>query len=191
MMNEIYTEIEKAKSFGYREASNGAKLYGHTPHIAPEAWLHILYKPLIEEEINKLEEETKVRIPSIYRTFLRWSNGLNLFSGSLSFYGLRVLNYREGDKAIQPFNIVTPNTLERPKDAKSTYLFIGGYNWDGSKLYLDNETLKVYRCDRYSAEDIKNEWRNFEETLKSEVSRLSALFDEKGKEIDEDIPTTP
>ncbi len=152
----------------------------------------ILYiPPLVEKEIYKLEEDMKTKIPEAYKNFLKWSNGMNLFSGSLSLDGLRGLNYREGDQAIQPFNLVTLNTLERPKDSKDEYLFIGSYNWDGSKLYIDNSSSKVYRCDRYFSQEVKNEWSSFEEMFNSEVIRLSKLFDHEGRELNEDVPTTP
>ncbi|MDH0863811.1 hypothetical protein [Mitsuaria sp. GD03876] len=126
-----------------------------------------------------------------FREFLAHTNEVNLFSGHLAIYGLRATYDRTGDAAWQPFALEAPNVQERPRGAKDSYFFIGGYFDDGSRLALDCETLKVIRLPQRKAAPVLNEWPDFWSMLLSEAQRLSLLFDEKGRLRDESMPTTP
>lgn len=187
---KILTILERAKCLGERILPNGTRLIGHVPHVAPEAWLHTIFPPLDISGIQKLEAEIKISIPADYKKFLMATNGLKIFSDRLSLDGLRMSYVRTGDEARQPYSLVTPNTFERPKDALSSYLYIGGYSQDGSHLYIDGETLKVFRAARRTSAPL-NEWKNFGEMLVTETIRIALLFDEKGKLINPKEPTTP
>jgi hypothetical protein len=189
-LNDLRALIESANSFGHRFADNGAELIGHVPHVAPEAWFHLLFPPLVDAQIDALQAALPVAIPEVFQQFLMMTNGCHLFSDSISIDGLRQDYSRTGDTVWQPYNIITPNTIERPEDAGANELFIGGYNWDGSRLYIDVDTLKVHRCEADSAKPL-NTWGGFWAMLVSEVQRMSLLFDSKGRQIDPDLPTTP
>jgi hypothetical protein len=82
------------------------------------------------------------------------------------------------------------NTIERPKDAADAFFFIGGYSWDGSHLYIDSQTLKVFRSKRKTAEPL-NEWRTFEDMLVEEAIRIALLYHDNGHRIDIHSPTVP
>ncbi len=152
--------------------------------------LNSIYPVLIEEDIIHLEKELETKIPTAYKLFLLHnSNGLNVFTSSFGLDGLRKELGRTIEDSRQPFSLITPNTIEKPKNAKEGYFFIGGYEWDGSKLYIDKETGKVHYCDRWDATSLY-EWSSFEEMIVSEVKRITSLFDEKGIVIDEDLHTT-
>jgi len=187
---QILEIINEAKTFGARTLDDGTQLIGHVPHVAPEAWLHKVFPALDQSSITQLETHVLPhKIPATYRNFLTTcSNGLGLFSGSLALYGLRRNYVRTGDAVWQPYAIETPNTYERPRDASHSLFFIGGYDWDGSRLYLENE--KTFRCARHSSKPL-NEWSDFWEMLTSEVRRLSRLFDQQGRQKDPSVPTTP
>lgn len=190
MKEEVRRIIEGAKEIGFKEQKDGAKLFGHVPHIAPQAWLNIIYSPATEAEVLKLEKELKVQIPKRYRKFLTTeANGLSLFSSSLELYGYR-RHYNRKSMEFLPFDLITPNVHERPEDATEGQFFIGGYNWDGSLVYMDTKTYKIYRCDRESIMPL-NTWKDLDDFLLKEVKRLSTLFDEKGKEKDSNTPTIP
>jgi hypothetical protein len=189
-LQEVYNIIYKAKSFGYRKLDNKTELIGHVPHVAPQAWLHKIFAPLQEKEIDFLESEMKVDIPPVLEVFYFFNNGLGLFSSSLSFYGLRTSYERTGDAVWQPFDIILPNTFGRADDSSMNQLYIGSYDYDGSRLYIDNLTMKVYRCSRESSKPL-NEWPSFEEMLLSETRRLDNLFDVEGKMKDAMQPTIP
>ena len=168
----------------------GAHLIAKAPHKGPNAWLFSLYPGLSDDEIMQLEHRVNIKFNKDYRDFLKQMNGFHFLISVFSMDGLRRNYKRSGDSIWQPYDLITPNTIERPKDAPPNYLFIGGYNWDGSSLCMDTETDKVYRCRRWTSE-ILNIWDNLEDMLSSESQRLVKLFDESGKKIDPKIPTTP
>lgn len=178
--NEIQSRIEKSKAFGFLQVENGAELYGHIPHVAPQAWFHTKHRALSDQDISLLEAELKRKIPNDFKEFLKWSNGLKLFGLSLSIYGHRNNYDRSPAAARQPFSIRTPNIDERPIGADPHYFFVGGYKEDGSALVIDDRNGKVFRLPERSGAPILNEWRDFETFLSSESSRLAQLFDSSG-----------
>jgi len=129
-------------------------------------------------------------LPKDFEEFLTLSNGCYFFSGSLSISGLRKSYRRTVIASRQPFDITTPNIEQRPRDAEDSFLFFGFYKWDGSRLYIDAKTGRVFRCSAESAKPLNN-WNSFSEALLSEVKRLSKLFDGQGRKIDPDQATTP
>jgi hypothetical protein len=190
-MNNSKELVFKFEKLGIRKISNGAILIGKAPHIAPEAWLNELYPTLNEVDIAELESELNKKIPIVYKNFLiEFSNGLSILNATFSLDGLRGNYDRTTDGSRQPFSLITPNIYERPKNAKSNFFFIGGYNWDGSHLYIDTETNFVHYCKRWDATSLY-QWSSFDEMLYSEIERIYKLFDEEGKEINEDVTTTP
>jgi hypothetical protein len=182
--------LERYKSLGYRELGNGTKLIGHVPHVAPEAWHHRIFPPLNENSIREIEKIIHMALPDSYVEFLKSTNGINMFSDSLSFSGLRLSYVRVGDESIQPYHIKTFNLYERPEDSENSFVFVGHYFDDGSLLYIDKSDGAVYRCTRESSKPL-NRWDDFWGMLLSETIRLSKLFDRQGKKIDPDKPTKP
>jgi|SRR6185369_4004354 len=189
-LQKIFPILDRAKPLGARTLPNGTRLIGHVPHVAPEAWLHEIFPPLHAHGIEAIERGIKRALPQDFKTFLEFANGLMLFSCSLSIYGFRTNYSRTGDDAIQPFDIITPNTYERPKDALPSYVFIGGYRSDGSLIYIDSDTSKVFRSARKRSIPL-NEWTNLEEMLVTETIRIALLFDDRGKRIDPRESTAP
>jgi len=179
-LKEVYSIVDKGKALGEKVLPNGTRLVGHVPHIAPEARLHLIFPPLTEKDIDYIEGQLGKDIPSSLQVFFFHHNGISLFSGSLSIDGLRRNYNREGDDVWQPFDLLVTNEFESPDDFKENYILIGGYRQDGSRLYIDNLSGKVYRSSRESSKPL-NEWSGFEEMLLSETLRLSKLFDEQGK----------
>lgn len=173
--------------------SNGTIQICHVPHIGREAWLHILYAGLSEKQIIELQQSIPVALPIPYVEFLKSYNGINIFSNSLSVWGLRSLNYRTGEESIQPYSFLDPNKL-RSRNIPDTWLFIGDYPWDGSRVVIDldegSNFNKIYRCNWQDVE-ILNEWPDFWSWLLSETKRLTKMFDENGIALDDDAPTTP
>jgi len=187
----IKEQLYGFENLGKEVTQSGAVLIGHAPHIAPMAWLHSIYPVLTEEDIIELEAELNKPIPEAYKDFLKnYSNGLSVFVTTLSLDGLRKVTGRTDEASRQPFALSTPNAYERPKNAKDSCFFIGAYSWDGSKLYIDSDTGKVYYCGRYDATPVK-EWESFEAMLTSEISRVISLYDDKGIKINKSGHTTP
>ena len=179
-LEKVYTYIYQAKNLGFQKLDNGTELIGRVPHIAPQAWLHAIFAPLNHKQIILLETDMQTSIPLVLKEFYLLNNGLDLFSSSISFYGLRTSYERKGDAVWQPFDIILPNTYGRSDDSNMDELCFGGYGFDGSDLYINTITLKVYRRMPESSV-ILNTWNSFEEMVLSETERLFKLFDEKGK----------
>ncbi len=182
--------VSRARHMGERTLSNGVRLIGHIPHVAPEAYFHVTYPPLNNTQIDSLEEAIGRELPFELHAFYHKTNGIKLFGYSLSIDGLRKSYVRTGDEAWQPYSIITPNTLERPPHADEALVFFGGYRGDGSRLCMTPHSSVVYRCE-FGTARVLNKWSSFDEMLTSELNRLSTLFDEKGRKIDADAPTVP
>jgi hypothetical protein len=174
--------IEQAKSFGYRELKSGARLFGHVPHVAPEAWLHQVYAPLSERDCDLLEQKVEQPLPVEFREFLSIANGLGLFSNTLSIYGQRASYGRSGDEVWQPFSIVDANTFDRPRHAKQNQLIVGSYRSDGSLVFIDGNDGHAYQTRARSAKVLKT-WSGFWQMLTSETERISKLFDNTGHRL--------
>ncbi|GEN71600.1 SMI1/KNR4 family protein [Chryseobacterium lathyri] len=192
MNQEIKGLIYKFENLGIANSSDGALLIGHVPFKGPQAWLNIIFPKLNNEEVALLEEDLRTTIPKEYKDFLmNFSNGCNILSSNLSLYGLRRQLTRDPKaNSRQPFSILTPNKYERPENAKDSYFFIGGYQWDGSLLYIDKDT-NIVHCGSPDDATSKVQWASFEKMLLSELKRLYTFFDEEGREIDEDVSTLP
>ncbi|MGZ3759793.1 MAG: SMI1/KNR4 family protein [Mucilaginibacter sp.] len=189
-MIDILNFLNSYRLLGEKRLENGTYLIGKAPHIAPNAWLHSIYSGLNLNEIKELEKVLDKPIPDCYRSFLEKSNGLKIFNTTFCLDGLRRSFSRGFEDVWQPFDIRTPNMSERPKNAIDCFFFIGGYDWDGSLLYIDIQTQKVHLCHRDNAASLY-EWNDFEAMLESEILRIINLFDSQGKEIDSRISTLP
>jgi hypothetical protein len=186
---DFYNKIKKYKLLGVKETKY-ANLIGRAPHVGKEAWLHAIYKPITQKEITEINNDLHIEMPKVYVDFLMVCNGLSVFGTTISLFGYRYNYIRDLENIWQPFNIITVNNSERPFDAKANHFFFGFYNWDGSNLFIDTDTLKVYRCLEDSVK-ILNEWETFEDMLISEIDRLMLLFNEDGIKIDKDKQTIP
>ena len=188
--NAVWDIIEHAKSFGFRQLESGARLYGHVPHVAPEAWLHQVYAPLSEQGVISVEEKLSLTIPKDLRQFFHLANGIGLFSVAVSIYGKRTSYVRTGDHAWQPFCIVSANTVERPSHAKPSQIVVGGYREDGSLLFLDLEDGSVFRT-KSRSKKVLNRCQDFCTMLTDESCRLSGLFDADGHKLSKGLTTLP
>ena len=184
--NKLLQIIEKAKSFGYQENKNGSKLYGHVPHIAPFAWFHTTYKPLSFWKIRKLEKMMNKNIQDVYKQFLKMTNGIDIFSNTLSLYGYMGIINRSDFNDRNPYNLINPNTIERIDTAPDNWFFIGSYGPNADQLFIDTSTDKIYRCERWTT-NIISSWPDFWTMLFSEAKRMSKLFTNDGHLINKNI----
>lgn len=172
----VLSALMVAERTGKKDLVNGVILLGATPQIAAEAYLHVVFPGLKENDIKSIEDRLGTQIPNQYRDFLSDSNGLILFNANLVLFGLRRNATRIGEDAYQPFSIETSNTIERPNDALPNWIIIGSYRQDGSRLYIDKLNGMVYRCDRNKSSSQFNVWPDFWSMLASEIDRISGLY---------------
>ncbi|HWB93839.1 MAG TPA: SMI1/KNR4 family protein [Puia sp.] len=183
IINDVFRILKSYSYLGEMKADNGTLLIGKAPHIAPLAWLHRIFAPLTNAQIDGLGIKLGMNIPSSYRNFLKHSNGLGVFNTNLCLYGLRTINNRTIEASYQPFDILDVNVLERPMNSKNSFLYIGSYSWDLSRLYIDADTNKVYLSSSRDNATPKYEWINFDTMLETEIKRIITLFDDKGVKV--------
>jgi len=190
IIENVIEELRKFRYLGEQVLEDGTVLVGKAPHIAPNAWLHSIHRALNDGEILALETMLGLNIPEEYKMFLKYANGIKVFNTTFCLDGLRKNYGRSVNHVWQPFDIVIPNIQERPMAATSNMFFIGGYDWDGSLLYIDKLTDKVHLCDQNDARSVY-QWENFGVMLSTEIYRLITLFDSNGREKDSNMSTLP
>lgn len=173
----------------------GAIKIGKAPYIAPLAIINCLYNVITEKDVKYIENEIKHTIPLSYKRFLtQFSNGLSVMGDGIcgmNLYGLRHNYIRTIEMAWQPFSLLDYNSYwsDKPKGLPTDALVIGGYSWDGSKLYMTQDE-KVHYCARYDSTSLKV-WDSLEEMLLEEIPRLYSLVDENSVPKDPSKPTIP
>lgn len=185
----IINQLKKWEGVSKKILSNGTILICKVPYLAPEAWLHKIYRALDDIEIKELELMIDKKLPSDYIEFLKQANGINIFSDCLSVWGMRNSYSRKGEDAIQPYNLISLNK-ELIDEIPVDWLAFGSYSWDGSIMIFDLSKVsnKVFRCSSDDYE-ILGEWSSIWHWIKSEVERLSCLFDKNGVKYEKSAPT--
>ena len=174
----IQALIEEQKALGAVEEEMVSR-YGYIPRIAPEAYNIYTFAPLTEEQLALVERVLNREVPKQYKIFLTlFSNGMHIFLRCLNLYGLQgSINRKLGIQG--PFDLSIPNVYERPSNADASCFFIGGYSYDGSKLYMRSGSQKMFYCLRWDITPIK-EWNSFSEMLIEEIQRLKSLHGADG-----------
>lgn len=187
---KIYNEVKRFSSLGEKTTENNSLLIGNPDKKRPYFWLISLFSPISSDKLEKLKE--KIYVPYEYELFLmNCCNGLHLFSGTLSLSGYRENMIRIPSEILQqPFNLLTPNIDERPKNSKAEYFYFGFYKYDGSRVYINTNDHCVYLCKRYDSTPIFK-WNSFESFLDTEIPRICSLFDDNGEEISPNYSTLP
>ena len=176
--DDVIAGIRRAADVEHRRDGK-AEAFGRAPDLAPQAVLHRLFPPVTSALLKEADDALGRPLPGPYVRWLERSNGLWLFAGSLSLDGIR--DEPDVDGTPQPFDLLRLNLSERPGDASDGMLFVGGYDADGSLLYLDDDD-RVHRCPRESVEPLTS-WPSFAEMLHAEFHRLDALFGEDGRRV--------
>ena len=170
-------------------SEDGGFFIGKAPHLGTRAWLNRIYPKISMTEIEIMENEMHRQIAPSYVQFLTsFSNGLDIFNGTLALYGYRYSFKRDETHAQQPFNLAWLQ-IEKPRNSTDDMFFIGTYNWDYSFLYVTPDQ-KVHFCHREDATSLFT-WDSIEDMLLSEIKRIYTLFDDRGVAIDPKHPTTP
>lgn len=180
LFEPIERELEKVSVYGSEISANGTRLIGHAPHVAPLAYYHIIFPPLEPQEIVHLEKQIGQHLPSDLKDFLLISNGLGVFIGELSVFGLRHHFDRSIAASREPFSLITENTLDRPPRLDRNLFLIGGGNQNGSHYAINTTSGEISHLHPRSLRPIA-QWENIWDMLLQEVTRLQQEF-ESGKE---------
>jgi hypothetical protein len=182
--HELRKIVDQWSILGIRRYTGGTLRIGHIPHVAIEGYLHLLLPPISDQGIEALKTETGLDIPYSLQRLLKIHNGIEIFD-YVTLFGLRTSYKRSDMDAMmeQPFNMVTPNTKERPDAAPSDFLFVGSLGDDRLKvgLWPDGE---VGYWDKKTQTVVPSGYYNVFEFLLEETRKAERLFDEKGRRID-------
>lgn len=188
-MIDLPRMLTKFRPLDDRETDT-AFFHTHVPWVAPEAYLHIVFKPAAASALSAVGE--KMKIPSPVLQLLAQHNGMKLFSGCLSVYGVvrqgQLLN-RSDPFGLPPFNIEDENNSWPPPD-RSRWLKIGGYGYDGSGVCIDRDSLEIVVFRRGETRSLAG-WENLGTWMASEITRLSELFDSSGRRLIDEAGTLP
>lgn len=185
-LENIVSLIRSYERLGKKMLKNGAVKFGKAPHLGSQAFIHELLPPCTPKQIATIEAKIGISLPESYRDLLLQHNGFDLYRETLSIYG-----YKDWDKQTegQPYDVLTPNTYERPEWLPATSIIIGTYNWDGSFIVIDAKgRITVHDPDDGSR---LASWASLDKYLVYEAKRLPKFFDEEGRFIVEDVNTVP
>lgn len=177
--------VSNASSVNDRE-TDVAYFRTHVPWVAPEAYLHIVFKPAPERVLAQAAQ--RLRLPPVFLDFLKTQNGAILFSGALSIYGVLASGERINRSdpfSRPPFDIERENSNWPPYDP-ACFLAIGGYGFDGSCVCINRNTFRIDLFSRGEASLSRRpsvSWNGLDEWIRDENSRLSTLFDSTGRRL--------
>lgn len=141
--------------------------------------VHKKYAPINEIQIQQMEQDlqriSRVVFPDWYRSFLQYANGLSLYYGAISLYGLQKVE-RSNPEWESPSSLYLEN-LSRHKHVPKEWLFIGCYCYDGTEIVIDtNKEESDIFCLYNETDKVICSWKNFDEFLFTETKRLELLY---------------
>jgi hypothetical protein len=151
-----------------------------TPWVAPEAYLHIVYKAASRSLVDQVASE--LRFPSAMREFYDLWNGGWFFNGGFSIYGCveeGMLLDRSNRFALPPFNIRDLNFSIR--GVSGNLVAVGTYRYDGSVVCVHRETGQTVCFVGTSIREERMRWNSLEQWIHQEIERIGFLFDENGR----------
>ncbi len=159
---------------GERTNNLGTRLIGHLPHIAPKAYLHVIFAPSKSEEFVELEARLGRPVPVQLQQLFAIANGMMIFSGAIRVLGFLPYERKGLDSPHNyPSDIVRANTAGRPEGRA---VIVGFYKHDGSHSWIDGDGRVIHLSKKGSA----REWPDFDTWLFSEIAHLSHFFDQGG-----------
>lgn len=176
---EILMETVRFRTPTDRETKS-AWLRCGTPWVAPEAYLHVVFKPPSKSLLKRISK--KLNIPAEVAENYQRQNGAMLFGGQIDIFGIveeESLIDREDSGDWRPFDMLRSNITRRVDTER--YLIIGGYGCDGSKVCVDRTSGKVGVSRRTDPKKVVFMWDSMENWLRAEIKRFDLLFDTGGK----------
>lgn len=176
VMNQPATKIEE---------DGEVILSGEISDTKPIQYCYELFKPLSEEEIDRLAEGYRVRFPEPLADFYRLTNGAFLFGRHISIYGMPLWSAQYK----QPIALAFADgkrTLLCPKER----LFFACYNTDPEIQVFFNtkepeDNMHVYAA-KYGSNKIIAQWDSLEDWFVGEHDKYLAKY-RKGEYRVDDI----
>ena len=92
---KIIKPLEAWSHLGEETNEMGTRLIGHVPHIAPKAYLHVVYAPSDSDEFAELDERLERLTPAQLKQFFEFANGIDIFSGWMHVEGFVRIKERQ------------------------------------------------------------------------------------------------
>jgi hypothetical protein len=192
VIEHILQRFHEWDHLGTKVAADGSRLVAHIPRDYPQAYLHSFFAPLPQSAWQSCGLSLPGQLQQLYGE----CNGLSIFAGSLSLYGIRAHYRRDLSAQFQPFDLATHHSecihsfhRGSPADSEDG-IFFGDYVEDGSHLFTTFYAPQVHRVLRHSSR-VGNSWPDLATFLATEFDRIDRLFSREGYLIDEDTPTAP
>jgi hypothetical protein len=165
-----------------------ARMYIHLPWIGSAAYLHTIFKPAANVEIERASQE--LLIPVVWQRFLRVQNGAHLY------HSLHILGAVDPGRLISrdlrnqvSFGIQKQNN-EAKLTANDEWLQIGTYAYSGSAVLMSRIDGKISVTDPPRSRTLAR-WPEAYDWLTSELTRLSVLFSPEGRLLIDERFTEP
>lgn len=172
----ILAPLEAWSCFGEETNAMGTRLIGHAPHIAPKAYVHVIYAPLGEAELHEFRERLGRPVPTQLGEFYTYANGLMIFSSTIRILGY-VPSKRRASTSIYnyPSNLLIENVSARIKGLSYGAVVVGWYKSDGSYVSIEEDGATV-RFDSKGSGELIQEWPDFDAWLSSEIAILNKEY---------------
>jgi hypothetical protein len=172
---EVLRPLEMSSNAGDATNELGTRLIGHAPHIAPKAYIHVVYAPLSEVYLHELKGRLGRPVPPEYEAFLANANGMSLFVGEMRVLGYVPLERRASVSVYHyPSNLMIPNVSARLVGLSHGAVVVGWYKADGSYAVVE-EGGTVTRFDPKGGGSVMRKWSGFDSWLSSEVGALRSV----------------
>ena len=206
-MNEHYIDalVKKLRAIddtGTKQLDNGTLLISENLNRRPGqlAYQHIVYGPLNDEQIARMEVGIQRKLPASLHDLYRHSNGGIVFLKSFCWQGLREDYSRNPEKWL-PVGLEYGNTIDRPLEGSpgqeriadnSNQLRFGIYvEFEAEVMMRLDGDPKIYAVPRYKLGPVLYEWSDLETFFVSEVDRMIALYRVREGEVSAFIPLPP
>jgi hypothetical protein len=113
------------RTLGFQKFEDGTTLIGRVPHVAPEAWFHMVFAPLRQGDLENVKSGLGSLGSFPFLSTFEQFNGFNLFSSNFFLFGRRT-SYKRDGSVFQPWDIITHHFEARAKGLPEELLLIGG-----------------------------------------------------------------
>jgi len=172
---KVLAPLTEGGRLGEETNDVGTTLIGHTPSVAPKAYINIIYAPLDEGSFSEFEERYPRQLPPQYKQCLKYANGLSIFFDALRISGYIPLKRKGSHPHNYPDNFMMYNHSARMKGMKEDDAIVGWYKADGSHVLLDKKG-RAKRIDTLGDGTLIQEWPDFDTWLTSEVAFLGEEY---------------
>ncbi len=149
----------------------------NVPEVAPYAYLNILFEPVGDGVIQRVEKELGP-IPEPLLQFYRQHNGALLLSSSIRINGLLPANVMM-DRA-DPFSRVPFDVRNLAAYRSGTHFPFASYGALGEIVLLERVTGEVTAVDADSRKVIRT-WPSFQQWLTGELERIASMYEDDGR----------